>query len=131
MKRALATFALACALPSPALATGEISCSNGNGVGIDLLVGHVDVLSISRAVVSIGEKTWSSTPDSWPGTPISIGQAFEDERQLLLDLTDEGVNEVIGRLRLFKLNEGADNLMAGAFSFKGEGVFAVDCSEPG
>jgi hypothetical protein len=130
MKRALASILLACALPSPASATGEISCSNGKGVGVDLLVGHVDVLSISRAVITIGEKVWSSTPGSWPGIPISVGQAYEDDRELLLDVTDEGVSEIIGRLRLFKLAEGDRNVMAGVFSFKGEGVFAVDCSEP-
>jgi hypothetical protein len=130
MKRALAAFAVACALSSPALATGEISCSNGEGAGIDLLVGHVDVLSIARVVVTIGGKTWSSTPDSYPGTPISVGQAFEDERQLMLDITDDGVNEILGRLRLFKLSEGDSSAMAGVFSFKGEGAFAVDCAEP-
>jgi hypothetical protein len=62
--------------------------------------------------------------------PISVGQAYEDDRELLLDVTDDGVSEIIGRLRLVKLSEGDRNVMAGVFSFKGEGVFAVDCSEP-
>jgi hypothetical protein len=130
MRRALAAIGLACAFSSPAFATGEISCSNGKGVDVDLLVGHLDVLSIARVVVTIGEKTWSSTPDSFPGQPISVGQAFEDDRQLVLDITDDGVTEILGRLRVFKLNEGDKSAMAGVFSFKGEGVFAVDCSEP-
>jgi hypothetical protein len=130
MKRALAAFSLACAFSSPALATGEISCSNGKGADIDLLVGHVDVLSIARAVVTIGEKIWSSTPDSVPGQPISVGQAFADDQQLMVDITDDGVTEILGRLRVFKLNEGDKSAMAGVFSFKGEGAFAVDCSEP-
>jgi hypothetical protein len=113
----------------PAFATGEISCGNGNGASIDLLVGHLDVLSISRAVITVGDKVWSSTPESWPGMPITVGQAFEDDGQLLVDITDENVNEVMARLRAVKLTEGDTTVTAGVLSLKGEGVWAVDCSE--
>ena len=78
MKRALAAALLVCTA-WPAQATGEISCG-GEGVGVDLLVGSLDVLSIARAVITIRDRTWSSTPDSWPGQPIAVGQAFEDDR---------------------------------------------------
>jgi hypothetical protein len=113
----------------PAFATGEISCGNGKGASIDLLVGHLDVLSISRAVITVGDKVWSSTPESWPGMPITVGQAFEDDGQLLVDITDENVNEVMARLRAVKLTEGDTTVTAGVLSLKGEGVWAVDCSE--
>jgi hypothetical protein len=127
MKRALAA-ALLVSLAAPAHATGELSCG-GEGVSVDLLVGHVDVLSIARAVVSIGDKTWSSTPDTWPGTPISVGQGFEDDRMLVVDFTDENVTEVIGRLRVFKAGEGDSRAAGGVFTFKGHGAYAVDCSD--
>ncbi|WP_442578249.1 hypothetical protein ACSBOB_22240 [Mesorhizobium sp. ASY16-5R] len=130
MKRFLPLFAGLMASAVPAMATGEISCGNGKGVGVDLLVGHVDVLSISRVVVTVGEKVWSSTPESWPGTPIAVGQAFEDDHQLMLDITDDGVNEIISRLRVFKASEGDTSAAGGVFSLKGEGAFVVDCSEP-
>lgn len=111
-----------------ARATGEITCA-GKGVGVDLLVGHVDVLSVARAVVTIGEKVWSSTPESWPGIPISVGQGFEDERQLFLDIVDEGYS-VIGRLRVFKATEGDKSVAGGVFTWKDRGAFVIDCSEP-
>lgn len=130
MKRAFLLVAGMLASALPAMATGEVSCGNGKEVGIDLLVGHVDVLSISRVVVTIGEKVWSSTPESWPGTPIAVGQAFEDDRQLVLDITDGGVTEIIGRLRVFKASEGETSVAGGVFSLKGEGAYVVDCSEP-
>ncbi|MDQ6432872.1 hypothetical protein RB623_02245 [Mesorhizobium sp. LHD-90] len=129
-KHAFVLLAGLLASAAPAMATGEISCGDGEGVGIDLLVGHVDVLSVSRVVVTVGDKMWSSTPKSWPGTPIAVGQAFEDDRQLVLDITDEGVNEIIGRLRVFKASEGETSVASGVFAWKGEGAFVVDCSEP-
>nr|WP_295467268.1 hypothetical protein [Mesorhizobium sp.] len=128
MKRALLAAALLASAAWPAQATGELSCG-GEGVGIDLLVGHIDVLSISRAVITIGDQTWSSTPESYPGTPITVGQGFEDDRMLAVDFTDENVNEIIGRLRVVKAEEGDSRVAGGVFTFKGKGAFVVDCSE--
>ncbi|MCO5084108.1 MAG: hypothetical protein M9955_20930 [Rhizobiaceae bacterium] len=117
------------ALTTEAYATGEISCG-GEGVGIDLLVGHLDVLSIARAVITIGDKEWSSTPESWPGIPIVVGQAFEDENHLLVDITDDNVASIIGRLRVFKATEGDQSVVGGVFTWKDHGAFVVNCSEP-
>jgi hypothetical protein len=133
MKRLLAAAALSLALAgmaTPALATGEISCSNGKGAGLDLLVSHLDVLVVSRVTVNIGDKFWSSTTESMPGLPISLGQAFQDDSQLLVDLMDDGMSEVIGRLRVFYASEGDSRVAGGVFTLKGEGAFVVDCSEP-
>ncbi len=115
---------------SPALATGEIVCS-AEDVSVDLLVGRLDVLSVLRAVVTIGDDTWSTEPDVFPGTPITVGQAFEADGMLLVDLTDDAVNEVLGRLRAFSATEGDSSATGGVFTFKGEGAFVVDCSERG
>jgi len=128
MRRAIAASAFVLAA-TPAFATGEITCAGG-GASVDLLVGHMDVLAISRAVITIGDKTWSSTPESYPGTPIGVGQGFEDDRMLAVDITDENVSEIIGRLRVVKAEEGEASVAGGVFTFKGHGAFVVDCSEP-
>jgi hypothetical protein len=127
MKRALVASAFLLAA-TPAFATGELTCAGG-GASVDLLVGHVDVLSISRAVIVIGDQTWSSTPESYPGTPISVGQGFEDDRMLAVDFTDDNVSEIIGRLRVVKAEEGDSRAAGGVLTFKGKGAFVVDCSD--
>ena len=127
MKRALLAALLAC-VALPAQATGELTCS-GEGVSIDLLVGHMDVLSIARAVITIGSENWSTDPGIMPGTPITVGQGFEDDRILVVDFTDENVNEVLGKLRVIKAEEGDSRVAGGVFTFKGKGAFVVDCSE--
>jgi hypothetical protein len=130
-KLAAAAFSVALiGMATPALATGEISCTNGKGGGVDLLVSHLDVLVVSRVTVNLGGKFWSSTTESMPGLPISLGQAFQDDKQLLVDIMDEGMGEVIGRLRVFYASEGEKRVAGGVFAFKGEGAFVVDCSEP-
>ena len=129
IKRALAAFSFAFAC-TPAFATGEIVCSNGKGVTVDLLVGHLDGLFVSRVLVSVDDKYWSSTPESMPGLPISVGQAFEDDRQILFDIMDDNMGQVIGRLRVFKATEGDKSVSGGVFSLKDEGAFVVDCSDP-
>ncbi len=129
MRGALALLAglLAGVATTPALATGEIVCT-GENVTVDLLVGRLPVLNVLRAVVTIGDKTWSSQPDVMPGEAIAVGHAFEDDTRLLLDLTDDNISEVVGRLRAFTLEEGKDFVSGGVFSMKGEGAFLVDCS---
>lgn len=112
---------------TPALATGSITCE-GENVTVDLLVGRLPVLSVLRAVITIGDRTWSTEPGVVAGEPVAVGQAFEGDGRLLLDLTDEGVSEVVGRLRAYTLEEGKDFVSGGVFSMKGEGAFLVDCS---
>jgi hypothetical protein len=130
MRPAFAMLSLAGALAStPAHATGELSCGDGKDVSIDLLVGHVDVLSVARVVIRAGDKAWSSAPDVFPGEPIRVGQAFADDTQLLVDLTDDAVTEIVARLRLVTLAEGDSRVTVGALSVKGAGAWAVTCSE--
>ena len=112
---------------TPAFATGEIACE-GDGVSVDMLVGRLEVLAILRVVVRIGDKTWSSDQSYAEGTPIQVGQRFEDDRMLLVDFTDDNVEGVIARLRAFSLTEGDNYVSGGAFSMKGEGAYLVDCS---
>jgi hypothetical protein len=125
---AAAVFGLAAAA-TPAFATGEITCGNGNGVSVDLLVGHVDVLYVDRAIIQVGDKTWTTQPNLVPGTEISVGQAFADDAVMLVDFAIDGV-DIIGRLRVFNLDENDRRAAGGVFSMKGEGAWAVDCTEP-
>ncbi|MCO5163598.1 MAG: hypothetical protein M9939_20920 [Mesorhizobium sp.] len=128
MKRALLAAGLLASAAWPAQATGELTCA-GEGVSIDLLVGHMDVLSIARAVITIGSESWSTAPDIMPGSPITIGQGFEDDRILIVDFTDGNVDAVLGKLRVVKAEEGESRVAGGVFTFKGNGAFVVDCSE--
>lgn len=128
-RSALAAAALLLA-STPAWATGEIYCT-GEGVNVHLLVGRAEALSVLRATVTIGDKSWSSQPNAVPGMPIALGQAFEGEGRLLVDLTDEPAGEIIARLRAFSLDEGDHFASGGVFSFRAEGAFVVDCSERG
>lgn len=107
----------------PAHATGDIACS-GEGVSVDLLVGRLQVLSILRAVITVGEETWSTDQSYAKGTPIAVGQAFEDDRIMLVDFMDDNLEGVIGRLRVVNLEE----ISAGAFALEGKGSWVVDCS---
>jgi hypothetical protein len=127
---AAAVFFALIASPAPAFATGAIECS-GDRVSVDLVIGRLEVLSVVRAVVAIGDKNWSTQPDVVAGEPIATGQAFQDERQLLVDFTDHNVEEIVGRLRVYSLSEGEAFASGGVMSFKDEGAFVVDCSERG
>lgn len=129
MMRILAPMvALAAAFTAtPALATGDIVCE-AEGASVSMLIGRLPVLTILRGVVDIGDKTWSTEPNAVPGLGLAIGQAFEDDRQLIVDFTDANIEEVVGRLRVFSLEEGEDFVSAGVFSMKGEGAYIVDCS---
>lgn len=104
-------------------ATGEIVCT-GDGVSVDMLVGRFQFVAILRAVITVGEETWSTDQDFAPGTPIRVAQAFEDQQMLLIDFTDDNYEGVIGRLRAVNLEE----ISAGAFALEGKGAWIVDCS---
>ncbi len=124
MFRNLAAAAFMLALgTAPAHATGDISCT-GEGVSVDMLVGRLEVLSILRAVVTVGDETWSTDQSYQKGTPIAVGQAFEDDRLMLVDFMDDNLERVLGRLRVVNL----EDVSAGAFALEGKGSWIVDCS---
>jgi len=127
MHRVAVIGLLLSASASPALATGEIGCGGGN-VSVDLLVGRLDVLYVDRAIITIGDKTWTTHPDLVPGTVISVGQGFEDDRQMIVDFTDGNVSEIVGRLRVFKLSDGDSAAAGGVLSMKGAGAHVINCS---
>ncbi|MER8864475.1 hypothetical protein NKI19_12280 [Mesorhizobium sp. M0751] len=129
--RAVAAIAFVLvAAATPALATESIVCSADGGVAsIDVLMGHTAVIAVARVWLDAGGKTW--TTDGQPGsTKVIVGQAFEDDDRMLIDLTDEGLSSIIARLRLVKASEQSSFAMGGALSIDGVGAWAVTCPEP-
>ncbi|MFZ1680806.1 MAG: hypothetical protein WAT70_07275 [Rhizobiaceae bacterium] len=132
MKRAAAAAILALGFAGSAHATGEILCASADGeVAVDLLVGRTEALVVLRAMVTVGGESWSSDPAVVPGTAIALGQGFEGDGMLLVDLLDEPAGAIVARLRAFTLSDADAYASGGVFSLKGKGAFVVDCSERG
>lgn len=124
------TFVLG--LGGPALATEWMSCSDRDGAAsIDMLLGTLDVLSVSGLIVSTGDKVWASHVEYGPGDPIAVGQAFETEDTILVDAMDDALAAKIAELRLFKTadDEGAP-VLGGTLRIPGYGAWAVSCTGP-
>ena len=129
MRRVALTLAMLVSAGSPCLASGGISCTDASGnVSVDLSSGRQDTLSIFRAVVTISGETWSSDTAIVPGAPVVIGQAFENDSMLLVDLLGEPAGSVIASLRAFNATQDDDFVSGGIFTFKGRGAWVVDCS---
>jgi hypothetical protein len=121
-----------CGLATQSVATEWISCASPDGgASFDFLVGAMDVLAIVGVTVTAGEQVWASDAAYGPGDPLSIGQAFEDERMILVDAVDPNITTRIAELRLFKAEEaGFDPVLAGTLRIPGHGVWSVSCVGP-
>ena len=128
--RRLTAALIAATLAAPAAATESIVCaSDDKAASIDVLVGlGLDVVSISRATIEAGGKSWAT--DAAGEQKIAVGQAFEDAEKLIVDFTDEGVSTIVASLRLFKASEGEDYVSGGTLRVAGAGAWAVTCSRP-
>lgn len=129
--RAVAAIVLVLvAAATPALATESIVCSaDGGAASIDVLMGHTAVMRWRGCWLDAGGKTW--TTDGQPGsTKVIVGQAFEDDERMLIDLTDEGLSSIVAKLRLVKASEQSSFAMGGTLSIDGVGAWAVTCPEP-
>ena len=132
MMRWLAAAMLAVAPASPALATEWLNCADRDGAaGIDLLLGAMDVAAVVGISISAGERSWASAVEYGPGEPVAVGQAFETQDALLLDVMDANMMAVVAQLRLFKAEEGdAPMAYGGTLRIAGEGAWAVSCTGP-
>ncbi|MER9846518.1 hypothetical protein NKJ55_04020 [Mesorhizobium sp. M0106] len=129
--RAVAAIAFVLvAAATPALATESIVCSaDGGAASIDVLMGHTAVIAVARVWLDAGGKTW--TTDGQPGsTKVIVGQAFEDDERMLIDLTDEGLSSIVAKSRLVKASEQSSFAMGGTLSIDSVGAWAVTCPEP-
>ena len=113
----------------PAVATETAVCTNGDSASISVLLGSAEVIAPVRVEVSVDEKNWSTDPNAASSHLVKIGQAFEGDNQMLLDLTDATVGNVIIKLRLFEADETNSGVVGGGTLWvKGSGVYAVTCT---
>ena len=119
-----------CGLATPALATEWVNCRDADGAAsFDFLVGTLDVLSIVGLTVSVGDKVWASDVAYGPGEPASVGQAYENDQMILVDVMDASLAARVAELRLFKASEGDGALVyAGTLRIPGHGAWAVSCT---
>jgi len=116
------------ALSLPAAATETIVCSNGDRASISVLLGAMDVIAVVKVDIEASGKNWSTAGEG--ASRITVGQAFETADQMLIDLTDENLNQIVAQLRLFKASEAEDHVAAGTLRIVGAGAFAVTCEGP-
>jgi hypothetical protein len=129
MIRTGAIAVLLAGLAAPAAATEWVSCAAPGGeASFDFLVGSLDILAIAGLNMSVGEKVWASDVAYGPGDPIVVGQAFEDNDTVQIDVMDDGMSVVLGQLRLFKAQEGeSDPIYSGTLRIRDYGAWNVIC----
>ncbi len=112
--------------PTNVFATGEISCKamDGRSGSIFLSIGRLPVLNILSAEVRAFGKTWSTNKDA--ENSIIVGQAFETKTQLLVDFTDNNVEEILISLRTVKVTTKKEYAEAGVLRI-GEATYPVVC----
>lgn len=116
---------------TPAMATGDISCSgmDGSATSVDLNIGTLPVLQILRATIALDGQIWSTQPGKGE-TEIIVGQAAETGNMLIADFTDPNIVDIVASLRLFSAEEGNDFVRAGTLTVVGAGAHAVSCTGP-
>ncbi len=119
----------------PADATEWMDCSDpADSISIRVLLGAMDVIAVNTVEIVASGAKWS-TAGGEGVTLITNGQAFETAEQIWIDMTDEAVNKVVARLRLFKaVDDGGDGeaatVIGGTLAMPGVGAWPVSCSGP-
>lgn len=130
MRLALAAAAFVVAA-TPAAATEWLNCADRESVvTVSLLLGAMDVLSVSGIILSHEDTVWASAAAYGPGEPIVLGQGFEDAGHLAADFMDENSEAVLAELRLAKAQEADALIYGGTLRLPGRGVWAVTCEGP-
>jgi hypothetical protein len=135
MRALSAAVLLLAAMALPAHATEWMDCSDPtDSVSIRVLLGAMDVISVNTVEIVASGAKWS-TAGGEGVTLITNGQAFETAEQIWIDMTDEAVNEVVARLRLFKaMDDGGDGdatvVLGGTLAMPGIGAWPMKCSGP-
>ncbi|MBL8789597.1 MAG: hypothetical protein JNM45_03810 [Rhizobiales bacterium] len=114
-------------LATPAAATEWTICSSKGGeASFSVLVGSLGIGTANEFKVEQGGRMWSTT--SGEGTPITRGQAFEDDRTILIDVMTEDMGTVVAELRAFKAREGDQPVaIGGILRMPGVGSWSVAC----
>ncbi len=113
------------ALAAPAHATGTISCVSEDGATIDMAIGSLPILAVISAYIQVGGQEWTTAEGA-----IGSVQAFGDAETVRVDFTDANINEIVARLRLFRVLEESDFAMGGTLQIVGTGAYAVTCIGP-
>ncbi|MCA3573987.1 MAG: hypothetical protein IOC86_08715 [Aestuariivirga sp.] len=135
MKALPAAVLMSAAMALPAHATEWMDCGDPTqSVSIRVLLGAMDVIAVNTVEIVANGAKWS-TEAGGGATVITRGQAFETADQIWIDMTDEQVNEIIARLRLFKaMDDGGEEealpVIGGILAMPGVGAWAVSCSGP-
>lgn len=126
MKRLVFLVVLA-AMATPAAATEWTICSSkGDEASFSVLVGSLGIGTATEFKLEVGNKMWSTRDGE--GTVITRGQAFEDDKTILIDVMDEGMGAVVAQLRVFKAVEGdAPAAVGGTLRVPGVGAWVVSC----
>jgi hypothetical protein len=125
IRRAILSSVFAVSFSTAAMATGTVSCVSEDGASVDLSIGTLSILAVLSAHIQADGELWSTQTGE-----IGAVQAFGDEEKILVDFTDDAVNEVVARLRLFRVLEGNDFAMAGTLQIVGTGAYALTCTGP-
>ncbi|WP_018687904.1 hypothetical protein [Ahrensia kielensis] len=109
-----------------ASASANIECRavDGRSGEISMNVGRLDVLSVLSARVTAFGRTWSTTEGE--GTTIIVGQAFQDDKRMLVDFTDDSVDVVLISLRTVRVSTADEYGEAGILRI-GKAVYPVLC----
>lgn len=119
-----ALFALG--LCGAAQATGSVTCISHDGeADVRFGLGSVPVMAVISAQITAPDVSLS-TED---GT-IGVANGFADAESMRIDFTDDIVNEIVARLRLFRADEQGDYAMAGTLQIAGHGAYAMICEGP-
>lgn len=120
----------ALAAASPTQATEWMYCNDAQStVTVGLLLGSMDTLAVSGIVLSHNDRVWASHTAYGPGEEVSMGQGFENESMMMVDLMDKDF-VLLAQLRLMKASEGADYAVAGTLRMPGAGAWTVTCEGP-
>lgn len=127
----MAAIAGLAAATQPVAATEWMYCNDASStVTVGLLLGEAGVLSIAGVILSNGDHVWASAVAYGPGDEVSVGQGFEDEHMLAVDLMDKDF-ALLAQLRLMKAQEGTEpTVLAGTLRMPGQGAWPISCDAP-
>ena len=115
------------ALALPAQATEWLYCSDFlNGVGVEMLLGQADVLTIDSFTLRHEDQVWASNVSVGPGDPVRLGQAFAEANRLDADFLDNS-GALLAQLRLHYASEQNMLVYGGTLRIVGRGAWVVSC----
>lgn len=85
------------------------------------------MLVVIGAYAQAGGMAWSTGPERGEGIPFVVGQAFADDQQVLVDLTDPNMETVLVSVRL-RFDGDEDWPLTGTVAANGA-TYPVRCGE--